>query len=44
MKEKLPKYYDIFKKKGVTYEAYTIKWFMTLYSGSLSQELFYRIF
>lgn len=26
------------------HQAYTIKWFMTLYSGSVTQEVFYRIF
>lgn len=44
MKEKLPKIYDIFITKNVMYQAYTIKWFMTLYSGGVSQEFFYRIF
>jgi len=37
MKEKLPKFYDLFEHKKVMYQAYTIKWFMTLYSGGVSQ-------
>jgi len=37
MQEKLPKFWDLFEDKKVMYQAYTIKWFMTLYSGGVSQ-------
>ncbi len=37
MKERLPKIYETLTDKKVIYVAYTIKWFMTLYSGGVSQ-------
>lgn len=37
MKDKLPRIYEVFISRTVMYQAYTIKWFMTLYSGGVSQ-------
>jgi hypothetical protein len=40
----LPQINNRFASQHVVIQMFTVKWFMTLFSSTLKQELFYRIF
>lgn len=44
MREFTPKVHARFEAQNITVQIFSIKWFMTLFSSVLSQELFYRVF
>lgn len=44
MKQYIPKIEAKFESQGIIVQIVTVKWFMTLFSSVLSQELFYRVF
>jgi hypothetical protein len=44
MKQHIPKIEDRFESQGIIVQIVTVKWFMTIFSSVLAQELFYRVF
>lgn len=44
MKQYIPKIEAKLETQGIIVQVITVKWFMTLFSSVLSQELFYRVF
>lgn len=44
MREFAPKVHARFEAQNITVQIFAIKWFMTLFSSVLAQELFYRVF
>ena len=44
MKIYIPKIYNRFVELNIICEVFTVRWFMTIFSSSLKQEVFYRLF